>query len=1136
MYKLTAKILIIFTGCLLITTSCQEAPQESSDEEVTKNTGTTFENVPSSESGIDFINRLKDDPETSHNVLSYDLYYNGAGVAVGDVNNDSLPDIFFVANEGKNRLYLNQGDFKFKDVTEGSGINPQNKRWSTGAVMSDVNGDGWLDIYVCQGGYKLHPREERGNLLLINNGDGTFTEKAREYGIDDRNEGISAAFFDYDKDGDLDLYVLNESVYAFMVYAEVFESLKDPTNLENASGNLYRNDDGKFTKVTREAGVLNYGFGLGLNVTDINDDGWPDIYVANDYSVPDFMYINNGDGTFTDKIKEKTKQISFFGMGCDIADYNNDALPDIAVVDMAASDHFQGKTLMQSMDVEGFWYFVNELNYQYQYMFNTLQLNNGDGTFSNIAALAGLLQTDWSWAVLLNDFDNDGWKDCYITNGYRRYSRDNDYRNYLREVKEMHGGSVPEYKRDEVYSKMPEIKSNNLMYSNNGDLTFSEVGKKWNINDPSYSNGAAYADFDGDGDLDLVVNNIDHEAFVYKNLSRENDGGNYLQFTFEGDEQNPSGYNAKVTLHYDGQVQYQEFHPTRGYASSVEPLLHFGMGEYESVDKIVIEWSDGRVQELNDIEANQRIDLKASDAIEKKLPEKERADYAFEELDPTDLGIDFVHEENTFNDFAKEVLLPHKQSTLGPKITVGDINGDDLDDFYIGGAHQQVGELYLQNNDGTFESMENAPWQADIYSEDMGPHFFDADGDGDMDLYVTSGGGGEMEGDQPVLNDRLYINVQNGPQQGFLKVEGFDEMLNSNNVVVSSDFDGDGDLDLFVGGAAEPGRYPFPQRSYLLRNDKVNGKSKFIDVTEEYAPDLMHPGIVKDAVWSDINNDGTQDLVVVGEWMPVMVMLNDGKGKLEDASAEYGTSDLKGWWYSVAASDINGDDELDLIVGNVGKNIKFSASKKKPFHVFAGDFDDNGISDIVLSKKYKGKLVPTRGRECSSDQMPFIKEKFPTYKDFAMAELDEILGEEKLSQSLHLQVNTFSSTVLINDGGKFTSHELHNLAQISPINDILVYDFNEDGFKDLLIAGNMYNAEVETARYDAGNGLVLLGNGKGYFEPVPVYESGFSAPENVKDLAFINAADGSKLIIVANNDGRPQVFKFSKPEVLGMTE
>lgn len=1122
--------LVALLGFLLFL-SCGEASLKSDPSTLEK--GTSFEKLSSEQTGIDFINHLVEDATTNHNSISFEYYYNGAGVAVGDVNNDGKPDIFFAANEGMNRLYLNEGDFSFRDITETAGINPPNKTWSTGAIMADVNGDGWLDIYVCQSGFKILPRDKRRNLLFINNGDNSFTERAAEYGVDDLNESVSAAFFDYDRDGDLDLYVLNESIYVRQPYSFIFEDLdRDPENLDRASGNLFRNDGERFTKVTHEAGLMRLGFGLGLSVSDINKDGWPDIYIANDYSIPDFMYINNGDGTFTDKIKEKTKQVSNFAMGTDINDYNNDGFPDIFVVDMAATDHIRSKTLMQSMNTDRFWFLVNDLGHQYQFMFNSLQLNNGNGTFSNIAALAGILKSEWSWAVLLADLDNDGWKDCYVTNGNRRYVLDNDFNIYKTNILTEYDGAIPTEMRQEIYDKAPEIKTQNYVYRNNKDLTFTEVGDDWNLDDLSYSNGAAYADLDGDGDLDLIVNNIDHEAFVYRNMNRENGGGNYIQFSLKGYGKNLNGYNAKVSLYYNDETQYQEFHPTRGYASSVDQMLHFGLGNIEKIDKVVVEWLDGKVQEISNVKVNQKMILDHADAVDKELPKSQLAEYAFEELDPEELGIDYVHRENEFNDFAKEVLLPHKQSTLGPMIAVGDVNGDGLDDLYIGGAHGQAGTMYVQQSDGKFKKSGEDIFSADSLCEDMDAHFFDANGDGRPDLYVASGGGGDMEAHPAALNDRLYLNTGSGGSVNWTRSDGLEESLTSSSVVVSGDMDGDGDPDLFVGGAAQPGNYPYPERSRILRNDG----GKFKDLTEEYAPALVHAGSVKDAEWTDIDDNGTLDLVVVGEWMPVMVMLNDGNGTLTDASDTFGTKDLKGWWYSIKVADVNGDGKKDLIAGNVGQNIKFSASKKKPLHLFAGDFDDNGITDIVLSKDYKGKLVPTRGKECSSDQMPFIDEKFPTYKEFALAELDDILGEEKLSSSLHLEAYTFSSTVLINEGGKFKSNPLPNLAQIAPTNDIITEDFNGDGMLDILIVGNMYDTEVETPRYDAGYGLLLLGDGSGAFNPLPVYKSGFYAPGDVKDMALLNLVNGGRLVIVANNDEKPQVFRLSNNRMIGMAD
>jgi hypothetical protein len=1106
---------------------------QCSSSKDSEKSGPLFELIDPSHSGVEFVNTLESNPRTARNTIRFDYYYNGAGVAVGDVNNDGLPDIFFAANEAKNKLYINEGDFKFKDVSEEAQVNPDKKNWSTGAIMADVNGDGWLDIYVCQAGYAIYEdRADRENLLFINNQDGSFTESAKSYGINDANESVSAAFFDYDKDGDLDLYVLNESKYAKRVFRDVFEDLENPNNLRQASGSLYRNDGDTFVDVTEEAGVMNFGFGLGLAVSDINDDGWPDIYVSNDYYVPDFMYINNGDGTFTNEIKKRTKNVPFYGMGCDVADFNNDGFLDIASVDMAAKDHVHDKTLMASMNIEGFRYFVEKRKYQYQYMFNAMQLNHGDGTFSNIAGLAGVLRTEWSWATLLADFNNNGWKDYFVSNGYRKYTLDNDIRlEFYEELKE-HDGNIPLDRVAEIYNDFPEMQSTNIMFRNNKDLTFTDVSSDWGVGQPSYSNGAVYADLDADGDLDLVVNNIDHKAFVLKNKSREKKRGGYLQFSFSPEMSHAAAYNAKIRLKTGDSIQYQEFHPTRGYAGSVEPIVHFGLGQQTVVDRVEVEWLNGKVQVLEDVPANQRIALDIADAkmISSDLV-KVNMPVLMEEVDLTSVGIDFAHQENEFDDFLREILLPHRQSTLGPPIAVADVNGDNLDDFYIGGAHLQVGALYIQKPNGKFRRVrEGAPAdELDVYHEDQGAQFFDADGNGTPDLFVVSGGGEIPEGDA-ILSDRFYINASN-EKEGvrFFKINALDTMFTAGNVVRAGDLTGDGRLELFVGGAARPGNYPYPERSYILQ---LQG-NKYVDITNEVNPDLKKPGIVKDAVWTDINGDGARDLITVGEWMAVRAFINDGSGQLKEQSEELGLKDTEGWWYSVKAADLDGDGREDLIVGNVGLNTKFTASPKKPFHVFAHDFDQNGVTDIVLSKEYKGKLVPARGRECSSDQMPFIKDKFPTYKEFALAELNDIYGDEKLESALHEKVKTFSSTVFMNRPEGFEAVALPNLAQISPIMGIEVLDINQDGNLDIVAAGNMYNTEVETPRYDAGNGVVLLGDGKGNFRALPTYESGFYAPKNVKDIAILNAAEGGKYLLVANNNEKPKLFRIKVQEAIG---
>jgi hypothetical protein len=1121
--------LVFVIGVLGLTSSCDSNKGQKEEKSDTP----LFSLISAEESGIDFVNTLESDPKTERNNLSFPHYYNGAGVAVGDINNDGLPDIFFSANEGKNTLYLNKGNFEFEDITEGSGLNPENKKWSTGAVMADVNADGFLDIYVCQAGYGLYPdRKDRENLLFINNGDGTFKEEAKAYGLNDSNESTSAAFFDYDKDGDLDVYVLNESIYAMMLYKRVFDDLLLPGKLPQASGKLFRNDGETFTNVTKEAGLLNYGFGLGLVVADLNDDSWPDIYVSNDYSVPNFMYINNGDGTFTDELNKRTRQVPFYSMGTDIADLNNDGYLDIVSVDMAANDHIRDKTLMASMDVEGFSYFVNTLGYQFQYMFNAMQLNNGNGTFSNIAGLSGTLRTEWSWAPLLIDLDNDGWKDYLVTNGYRKYTRDNDFRRAMDKVRSENGGSIPMDMRDEMYDLAPEEKSKNLVFRNNKDLSFEDVSDDWGLGELSYSTGAAYADFDQDGDMDLVINNTDHPSFLFKNNAVEQQKGNYLQFTFSDKSPEAEFYNARIWLYQDDQVQLQEFNPTRGYESSVEPIIHFGLGANEQVDRVVVQWAGGKISEMKNVAANQRIVLNFDEATEGGfIAHQSLTEPYFEEVQAKDLGIEFVHRENLYDDFKTEILLPHRQSTLGPKIAVGDVNNDELEDFYVGGAKGQPGALYIQNATGTFELMDvQPPWNPDFEQEDMGAAFIDANADGRQDLFVASGGGGAFKPGSELLNNRFYVNIPNPQQTVFAKANAFAApMPSASNIVVPGDLDGDGVDELFIGGAAVPGVYPYPERSYILKLNNF----KYTDITEQVAPDLDSIGIVKAAKWCDLNADGQLDLVLAGEWMPIKIYINNGQGQLTDQSEAWGMLDTDGWWYSLETADINGDGKEDLIVGNLGLNSKFSASVKKPFHIFASDFDDRGQVDIVLSKEYKGKLVPARGRQCSSDQMPFIKEKFETYQDFATADLEDIYGDDQLEQALHRMCKTFASAVFLNTGNGFERVELPTYAQMSPIQGIITEDVNQDGNLDLIVAGNMYNAEVETPRYDAGNGLLLIGKGDGTFDPVPGHQSGLFASLNVKDIKLVKGPNRSQLLVVANNNGPLQFFKVKQGEAIG---
>ena len=1056
------------------------------------------------DSGVNFRNDLVDDPtDPTKNVMDFYNYYNGGGVAVGDFNKDGLEDLVFTGNEVANRLYINEGNLKFKDVTEKSNIN-QKKTWTTGVMVVDINGDGYDDIYICQSGPFTSPASTKKNLLFINNKDLTFTEQAESYGLADSNISEQVVFFDMDNDGDLDCFVLNNSIYVRVELSLVFKHLENAENLARASSNLYRNDNGRFTKVTQQAGVLRYGFGLSAIVSDINEDGWLDIYQTNDYSVPDFMYINQRNGTFREEIKDRTKNISWFSMGGDIADYDNDGHVDIAVVDMAATDHVRGKTLMAPMDGEFFHALVDQLGYQRQHMFNVLQRNNGDGTFNNVAGMNGLLSSEWSWAALFADFDNDGWKDYFVSNGFRRYARDNDSRLRVDKIRRENGGSVPKEKRKELYEQMPQVKIPNYCYKNINGHEFKEVGESWGVGQPSYSNGAAYADLDNDGDLDLVINDIDDFAKIYRN----NSSANYLQVKLQSEKPLEG---TKVYVYHGDQKQMLEYGTVRGFQSSVTKILHFGLGDIEKVDKLEVRWRDGKTSIKQGVKANQRLSISSSSAKDVKV-----ADNSDTKLFESK-ALGYVHVENDFNDYAKEVLLPYKQSTVGPFVAVGDVNSDDLEDVFIGSAAGTRSALFIQNSNGNFTKSRTNPWDQHAESEDMGSVFFDIDGDGDQDLYVVSGGN-EFAINAPALKDRIYVNDGSG---NFKYEERLNMPLANGSKAIPGDMDGDGDLDLFICARQVPGKYPYPDKSILLENKD----GFFTDVTDKWSSELNNIGIVNDATWIDLNDDNKQDLILTGEWMGLEAFVNQGD-KFENKTTEYFPEDVKGWFFRINKTDIDNDGDLDIVAGNLGLNSKFHASKKKPFYLHANDFDQNGTCDIVLAKEYKGKKVPVRGRECSSEQMPFITEKFESYGAFANASLEDILGEEMIADGLSFSVNEFNTGIFYQEDGIFEYRVLPKPVQESVTNSIAVADINKDGLKDLILGGNIYNMEIETTPLDASNGYTLLQSENGDFKVLRSADSGLDASGDVKDIQLIKTNNETKYAIVANNNAAIQLFEL----------
>lgn len=1065
--------------------------------------------------GIDFANTLAPE-DFERNIYTFNYLYNGGGVAAGDLDGDGLPELFFTGNDVPNRLYRNRGGMRFEDVTEASGI-LNLPGWHTGVQMADVNGDGHLDIYICRGGMTPNDVDNR-NLLYINRGDGRFDEMAEAYGIADPGYSIDAVFFDLDNDGDLDLYVTNRPA-TFSLDLERIKELRAARDFREED-QLYRNDgNGKFSRISREAGIANnFGFGLSVTAADLNGDGYQDLYVANDFLESDYLYINRGDGSFEERSKELLGHVPFYAMGTDIMDINNDGWEDIFTAEMLPEDFKRSKTSMAVMNVQEF----NELidyGMHHQYMHNMLQLNRGRGIFSEIAQFAGVDHTDWSWSCLLADFDNDGMRDLFVANGYKRDVYDNDADARLREW-ERRNSHKPRTQEllNEYLSLIPSNEQVNHIYRNLGDLKFEKHSERWGFRKAGFSNGATAADLDGDGDLDLVVNNLDAIADVYENRA-ELTGRRHLRVKLQGPPGNSAGLGSKIRLRAGDRLWFEQLKVSRGYQSSAEPVAHFGVDSLSRIDEVRVEWHDGSVTKLLDVKTNRTVTLDYADAVPKSLEPPQKTWLA----ECTDMHFDgsWQHRENSYDDYREQVLLPHKMSEFGPCLAVGDVNGDGLDDLFAGGAAGQPGQLFTQKNDGRFVTQPGAAFEEDRMSEDLGACFADIDGDGDLDLFVVSGG---TEQDDPRgYSDRLYLNDGTGR---FSRSDGLPPDDIAGSCVVSADFNGDGHTDFFVGGRNIPDKYPYPAKSRLLINDGTGG---FEDRTSAMAPQLAEAGMVTKALVADIDGDGAHnELVITGEWMDIRIFRFDD-GLFTETTQEHFREKYTGWWFGLHAADIDGDGDTDLLAGNLGLNYKFQASPDKPFHIYCDDFDGNGSWDIVLAKHIDSELFPVRGRQCSSDQMPFIRKEFPTFAEYAEANIRDILGSE-IGEALHYEATHFASGVFENTPDGFVFHPFPTEAQLAPIQDFISLDVNNDGFTDILATGNFYQSERETTRADASIGVTLLHRGAMRFETAPYLQSGWFTPGDTRHIRPYRCPIG-QCIAVATNKGRLRSFCLHKHQI-----